>query len=158
MKIKSSKGFSLIELVIVIGILFILGEIAVLQFIKYKGNANLKEAVRAISGDIQLCRQMAVSENTHYRIMINVANNEYTIQKETSPSTWVDVFPVKSVSKDYSDIKIIGAPTFRTDKIIFQPRGTINAGTLEIQHTKLLSKASIITSLMGRVRIQYELR
>ena len=158
MKIKSSKGFSLIELVIVIGILFILGEIAVLQFIKYKGNANLKEAVRAISGDIQLCRQMAVSENTHYRIVINVTNNEYTIQKETSPSTWVDVFPVKSVGRDYGDIKIVGNPTFGADKIIFQPRGTINAGTLEIQHTKLLSKARIVTSLMGRVRIQYELR
>ena len=158
MKIKSSKGFSLIELVVVIGILFILGEITVLQFVKYKGNANLKEVVRVISGDIQLCKQMAVSENTHYRIVINVANNEYTIQKETSPSTWVDVVPAKSVGKDYGDIKIVGNPTFGADKIIFQPRGTTNAGTLEIQHTKLLSKASIITSLMGRVRIKYELR
>lgn len=158
MNIKSSKGFSLIELVIVIGILFILGEITVLGFIKFTGNANLKEAARAISGDIQLCKAMAVTKHTHYQIVLNVANNEYTIQKETSPSTWVDVFPAKSIGKNYGDIKIVGDPTFGDDKIIFQPRGTTSAGTLEIEHQKLFSKASIVTNLMGRVRIEYELK
>lgn len=158
MELKSTGGFSLTELLVVIAIISITATIAVPQFTKMKNNANLKEAAREISGDIQLCRRMAVSENVHYRIVINTANNEYTIQKETSPSIWVNVSSTKNVGGEYADVKIVGDPTYGADKIVFQPRGTTNAGTLKIQHEKSLSKASIVTSLMGRVRVKYELK
>jgi prepilin-type N-terminal cleavage/methylation domain-containing protein len=159
MKVKSAtRAFSLVELLIVIVILSILGTIAVPNFIKYRGNINLKQAAREISGDIQLCKQMAVAENVHYRIVLNVENNNYIIQRETSPSNWTNVSSIKNIGKDDASIKIIEDPTFESDKIIFQPRGTTNAGTLVIQHEQLLSRASIITSLMGRVRIKYELK
>jgi hypothetical protein len=68
------------------------------------------------------------------------------------------VSSIKNVGENDASIKIIGDPTFGGDKIIFQPRGTTNAGTLVLQHEKLLSRASIITSLMWRVRIEYELK
>ena len=159
MKVKSAaKAFSLVELLIVIVILSILCTIAIPNFAKYRGNTNLKEAAQEISGDIQLCKQMAVAENVHYRIVLNIENNNYTIQKETSPSNWTNVSSIKNIGKADTSIKIIEDPTFASDKIIFQPRGTTNAGTLVIQHEKLLSKASIVTSLMGRVRIIYELK
>ena len=158
MKIISAKGFSLLELLIVIVILTIVGTISAPNFIKYRGNTNLKEAAREISGDIHLCKQRAIAENVHYRIVLNVENNNYTIQKETSPSNWTNVSSIKNVGENDASIKIIGDPTFGGDKIIFQPRGTTNAGTLVLQHEKLLSRASIITSLMGRVRIEYELK
>ena len=155
---SAAKAFSLVELLIVIAILGILAAIAAPNFTRYKGNANLKAAAREISGDIQYCKQRAVAENVHYRIAISFENNNYIIQKETSTSNWTNVSSIKNIGKDDASIKIIEDPTFESDKIIFQPRGTTNAGTLVIQHEQLLSKASIITSLMGRVRIQYELK
>ena len=158
MKVKSAKGFSLIELLIVIAILSILCTQASPYFTKYMANVNLKEAARKISGDIQLCKRMAVAENTHFRMLINAAANEYTIQRKTSPSTWANVFSTIKVCGNDANIKIIGDTTYADDQIVFQPRGTTNAGTLKIQHEKILSQASIITSLMGRVRIQYDLK
>ncbi|MFA5321048.1 MAG: prepilin-type N-terminal cleavage/methylation domain-containing protein [Smithella sp.] len=158
MKVKSARAFSLVELLIVITILSILGTIAVPNFAKYRGNANLKEAAREISGDIKLCKQRAVAENIEYRILLSVANNTYTIQKETSPSNWENVYPTKKICEDDAHIKIIGNPTFAGDKIIFYTRGTTSAGTMEIQHEKMLSKISIVTSLMGRVKIKFDLK
>jgi prepilin-type N-terminal cleavage/methylation domain-containing protein len=159
MKVKSAaKAFSLVELLIVIAILGILAAIAAPNFTRYKGNANLRAAAREISGDIQYCKQRAVAENVHYRIVLNFEINNYIIQKETSPSNWTNVSSIKNIGKDDTSIKIIEDPTFGGNKIIFQPRGTTNAGTLVIQHEKLLSKASIVTTLMGRVRIKYEIQ
>lgn len=159
MKVTSAaKAFSLVELLIVIAIISILSIMSAPVFSKFRGNANLKEAVREISGDILLCKHRAIAENVHYRIILSVANNNYIIQKETGPSTWINVGSAKEIGEDDASIKIAEDPTFASDTIIFAPRGTTRAGTLVLQHDKLLSKARIITSMMGRVRIQYELK
>ena len=157
MKFGLSKGFSLVELLIVIALIAIIGAIAVPNFTKMRDNSNLKEAAREISGDIQLYKQQAVAENRRFRMVFDVDNNDYTVQRETT-SGWENVIANKKVGAGYDSIKIIGDPTFASDTITFQTRGTTNAGTLEIQHEKRLSTASIVTSLMGRVRVDYVLK
>lgn len=159
MQVKSAaKAFSLVELLIVITIISIIGTIAVSSFAKHRGNTCLREAARQITGDIQLCKQRAVAENVRYRIQLNFEGNNYIIQKETSPDIWINVSSIKNIGEDDAALKIFRDPTYGGEKIIFQPRGTTNAGTLEIQHEKFLSKASIITSLTGRVRIEYDMK
>jgi prepilin-type N-terminal cleavage/methylation domain-containing protein len=159
MKVKSTaKAFSLVELLIVIAIISVIGTIATSSFAKYRGNTCLREAAREITGDIQLCKQKAVSENVRYRILISVSSNHYTVQKETSPEHWTSVSSIKNIGEDDEAVKIIGDPTYGNDTIFFQPRGTTNGGTLILQHEKYLSTANIVTSFMGRVRIQYDLK
>jgi prepilin-type N-terminal cleavage/methylation domain-containing protein len=161
MKMKSAtKAFSLVELLTVIAIISILSIISMPGFAKYRGNTNLKEAVREISGDIQLCKQRAVAENLRYRLILNVTNNNYIMQKETSPSHWENVFSTKYIGEDDASVKIMNdpAPTFASNTIIFQPRGTTNLGTIVIHHEKFLSEASIKTNITGRVKVKYKLK
>ncbi len=155
---SKEDAFSLVELLTVIAIVSILGVISALSVVRYRGNTNLKEAAREITGDIQLCKQRAVAETTHYRILIIVESNAYIIQKKTSNENWTNMSSIKNIGEHDSAVKIVGHPTHGDHKIIFQPRGTTNAGTLIIRHDKILSTASIVTSLMGRVRIDYDLK
>jgi len=155
---KNKAGFTLIELLIVIALIAILAAITAPIFSTYRDNANLKEAVREISGDIQLYKQRAVAENTRYRMAFDVDNNDYTIQRETN-GVWNNVISDKQIGAGHEDtIKINGNTTFTNDTIIFQTRGTTSAGALEIRHEKRLSEAEIETNLMGRVRVTYDLK
>lgn len=156
--ISTAKAFSLVELLIVIVIISIIGTVATSSFAKYRGNACLREATREISGDIHLCKHRAVVENRRYRMLISVSSNNYAVQKETSPDHWTNVSPIKNIGVGDEAVKIIGDPTYGNETIYFQPRGTTNLGTLELQHEKYLSKVKIVTSLMGRVRVEYDLK
>jgi len=155
---STAKAFSLVELLIVIAIISIIGTISTSSFAKYRGNTCLREATRKITGDIHLCKHKAVAENVRYRILISVSSNNYAVQKETSPSHWTSVSPIKNIGDNDESVKIIGDPTHWNDTIFFHPRGTTNGGTLILQHEKFRSKASIVTSLIGRVRVEYDLR
>lgn len=156
--ISSVKAFSLVELLIAVAITSILFAISVISFSKLRANVCLREAARTISSDIQLCKTRAVSESVRYRIIIQMECNNYIIQKESSPGYWTNVSSVKNIGEQDDAVKIVKDPTYGGDMIIFQPRGTTNAGTLEIQHAKFLSTAKIVTSLTGRVRIKYDLK
>jgi type II secretion system protein H len=160
-KVRSSKGFSLIELIIVIAILGIVSAIAAPNFNKYRQNTNLKEAARDLASDISLYRQRAVAENLHYQIVFNQAANNYTVQRETTAGSGAYADLVPSVTKSPGNISAqitIFNITFPSAQITIQPRGTTSAGTVTLHHAGLPdgeANMDIIANPMGRVRVKY---
>jgi prepilin-type N-terminal cleavage/methylation domain-containing protein len=157
-KVRSSKGFSLIELIIVIAILGIVSAIAAPNFNKYRQNTNLKEAARDLSSDISLYRQRAVAENIRYQIVFNQAANSYTIHSLNPAVPDVTKRPSASGNVIISNSP---APSFTggVPIITIQPRGTMSGGTVTLQHTGRGSTATItLVQFTGRVpRIAYNL-
>ena len=158
MKIRKSSGFGLIELIVVMAILGVVFAVALPTFTKYRDNANLREAARDISSDIQFYKQHAISENVRYRITFNSGTNNYVIQKESVLN--LDDFSnvaTKQVGAGNSVISILGTPSFSggVPTITFAPRGTSTMGSLSLQHTKRLSTATITANLMGRTHVDY---
>ena len=62
MRIKESKGFSLIELMIVLLIIGIMATIASYSYRRYVNNANLRTAARQLATDINTMKGVAVSK------------------------------------------------------------------------------------------------
>jgi prepilin-type N-terminal cleavage/methylation domain-containing protein len=159
-KVRSSKGFSLIELMIVIAILGIVLAIAAPNFNKYRQNTNLREAARDLASDISLYRQRAVAENIHYQIVFNQAANNYTVQRETVLNSGVYnlLIVTKSPSAISSQVIISDnpLPSFSggVPNITIQPRGTMSAGSVTLQHTLSLLTKKITANTMGRVKVE----
>ena len=76
------KGFSLMELMIVIAIIGIVSTIAIPNFLSYRSDSRLRGAVRELVGDMQKTRISAVKNNETWAIVFDTANNRYVICSE----------------------------------------------------------------------------
>ena len=63
---SSAKGFSLVELLVVVAIIAIMAAVAVPQISRYFRNYQISSAVREVSGEIQAARNKAVMKNVNF--------------------------------------------------------------------------------------------
>jgi type IV pilus assembly protein PilA len=164
-KMKDNKGFTLLELVIVVIIMGIVAALAIPNFQAYAINRGLKSAARDIESDIQNLKARAGSVSRDYRMVINVGNNEYSVQRLEDPN-WVnppwnnapiDNYPSpKKPSTFGADIVITGT-TYGGDMVTFSPRGITNAGTINLRNSRG-STATIETNLTGRAHVEFSLQ
>jgi prepilin-type N-terminal cleavage/methylation domain-containing protein len=149
---KSRKGFTLVELMIVIALLAIIAAIGGVSLHAYTLNRNLKSAAREIVSDFFVYRSRAVSEGKTYRIAFDVNGSSYTIQPGTSTPV------TKSPSAFGSDIRIINANFGAGHTVNFLPRGTVSPfGNIKLENSRQ-SDATIKVNITGRTYVKFNLR
>lgn len=170
MKSTSKKGYSLIELLIVIAIVAILSTIATPFFTKIRDNGNLKDAAREIAGEIQLYKQMAMTENTRYFLLYYPYNHRIYYYRRTCASNCSVNFCYQYLRNrpisEYPTVQISGTPVFNNSPdcysgvnyLHFSPRGITGSGSVTLIHTKRGSTATISTTKMGKVNVTYDLK
>lgn len=143
-KDQGIKGFSLVEMLVVIALFAVMLTIAVSLLTSYRQNTNLREAAGALAEDIKLAKQRAVAENVNYTITFNQVNNSYRIQGGT--------YDVTKSPGDFGNGIFIYYQNFGGGVINFQTRGTCSAGTITLKNG-INSTVDIVINLMGRVKI-----
>lgn len=73
----SSKGFSLLEALIILSIIAILATVAVPSVVRQRQNAQLRDAVSTIRGDLEMARSWAIRENAFVPVIMNA--DGYTV-------------------------------------------------------------------------------
>jgi prepilin-type N-terminal cleavage/methylation domain-containing protein len=75
--IKRQKGFSLVEMMVVVSVFIILAAIATPSFTGWLANYRLKVAASDVRSALQLAKSTALKENADVVIWFNTANNTY---------------------------------------------------------------------------------
>jgi prepilin-type N-terminal cleavage/methylation domain-containing protein len=154
--IMSSKGFTLIELMIVIGIIGTLSAVALFRWWGFQNNTNLRTAASEIMSDISSCKQRAVSEGVQYCIQFTEGSPNYTINASSCTS------PTQTQTKrltSFGSGLLISNTNFNSDQLGFLSRGTLSSNTGRITLTNSSNSTAIITvNITGRTYVSYTMR
>ena len=159
-RMDDRKGFSLIEMVIVIAILGIVATFAVPAFQNYVRNRNLKTAAQEIASEFFVTRERALAENTTYRIVFDDINNQYTTEERTAlgPPVVYTIRQTKKISSSAAaDGIVINTSMANALIFTFQPRGTISSGTINLKNS-INSRAAITVNFPSRTYVVYNLQ
>jgi Tfp pilus assembly protein FimT len=133
---RSQRGFSLLEAVIVFCLIAIVVAIAAPMLQKMTRNGDLKAAARDIMGDFSYIRERAIAENTNLSIGFNTSADTYTVPGMAN---------AKSPKSFATDITMGVSFTHHSTTVTFQTRGTISPpGTNSIPLTNGLGSTASI--------------
>jgi competence protein ComGD len=152
----SDKGFSLIELTVVIGIVGILSALSLFGWRGYQDNTNLKTAVRQVMSDIASCKQRSVSEGIEYCMQFTDGSPNYSINASSCDA------PTQTQAKNLTSIGTgltVDNTNFNSDRVSFLPRGTLssNMGTIVLKNRKT-STATITINIAGKAYVSFTMR
>ncbi len=164
-------GFTLIELMVILGILAVLMTIAYPSFLRYYSNGNLRSAARDLIGDFNNQREramsgvpedLAVGGTRIHRITLNLGGNSYTLQRCTDTQnicgSWENLpgISVKTLSSFGNDIIFDSANANQT-VFDFQPRGTVSDGSFVLINGRG-SRATVTVNISGRAYVDFDMR
>ncbi len=86
------RGYTLIEILVVLAIIGIMSLVTVPQFVAYQQSAALKGAMRNFNADLRNCRQLAVARYVQVRLEFTSANS-YSFYYRTSPTAAWQTMP-----------------------------------------------------------------
>ncbi len=134
----SVSGFTVLELMVAIGIATIVMAVAIPSFLSWLPTLRLSSAARQVATDLQVARMKAISQNAAYTVTFTQATGTYTYGTDS-----------RDVGQLYPGITISSAPT----NPVFTPRGTASTtGTVTLSNGTATKQ--IVVSTVGRVTIQ----
>ena len=114
MRVRNDAGFSLGELITVMGILLVLGAIAIPSFIDWRSKAQLSRAARDVYSSLQKVKVEAVRRNQICGITFRDAENDFVIYVESDlPPYGYDGDEVVIKTVEWSDYPGVSLDTSR---------------------------------------------
>ncbi len=114
-----SQGFTLVEVLVAIGIIIIVGSVSWAGFVKYQPFLALSTASRDIATQLRLSQQLSITEQINHGIFFNTSTNEYQLKKF---STTTIILLTKNLPIGVNFCEIIGLSGAQA---VFNPYGSV---------------------------------
>ncbi len=116
---KLKTGFTLIEIMVAIGILAVLSSVFWVGFQSYQPSLSLSVASRDLATDLRLVQQLSITEQINHGIFFNTSINEYQLEKFGAETI------VLSAKQLPTNIVFCGITGLSGNRVIFNPYGSV---------------------------------
>jgi prepilin-type N-terminal cleavage/methylation domain-containing protein len=86
---RNSRGFSLVEMIVVVAIIGVLSLVSVPAFINFQRTQRIRGALRTFAGDIRTARQIAITRNVITRIEVTGTSTYQLLRSDDDGDTWI---------------------------------------------------------------------
>jgi type IV fimbrial biogenesis protein FimT len=151
---KDNRGFTLIEIMVVIAIMGVVGGIAAMNMIGWRGERQLEGVARNFMSDMQLARLQAIREAEEVSVVIDVVGMSYQMFVDINKNYVLDPEDrlLRNVSLDGGTR--IQSSTFAGNRTRLNTRGRPNVlGTLTFLNAAGTTRRVVINKV-GRLRIE----
>jgi type IV fimbrial biogenesis protein FimT len=153
----NAKGFSLIEVIVVMVILAIISALAAPSFSEWIEKYRVKSASRQLVTDLQLMKMKSISDKVQHRIRFINASNQYMLERyDASAPAWVQfdiVRDIASSTNPYFAKGVSFTQGLNGNNITFSPSGSANPFGTVIFTTGDQTR-NVVVSMTGRIRIE----
>jgi type IV fimbrial biogenesis protein FimT len=146
---RLNKGFTLVEIMVVIAIMAILGAIAAPNLRGFMAQKRLKGAARQVMSDMMWARMQAVSQNNRFKVTF-VNSSQYSIVDDNNNNGTADTgetVVTKDIHPDYQDVSLSA-----NGAVVFFPGGNAFGATFTLSNS--MGSKGVVVGSTGRVKIQ----
>lgn len=147
-----SKGFSIVEALIVVAILSLAGAIAIPHLISWRGNMRLISAVHELRANLETAKALAAKENTTVTLQFEPASGQYRMTYRDRDDAVVAIKAEQLPPEVRIDSTHPGY-TLTGDKTSFNSRGGADNGTIVLSNSSGKSK-KISISIIGKIEVK----
>jgi len=150
---RKNEGFTLLEIIVVVGILALATAIAVPNMINWRIRGQLRSAAENLKIDLLSAKSRAARENTAVFFLLDPDQGSYRIYFQRSGEDETSVMSRSLPSSVHFDT---GHPDFTLDDndTFFDPRGTTSDGGKIVIMNSIGMRKIIVISTLGRIRIE----
>ncbi|MEE8486951.1 MAG: GspH/FimT family pseudopilin [Gemmatimonadota bacterium] len=148
-RIHSERGFTLVEMLIVLSIVSLAMLMANTSFIRFRESSTLNRAARVIAADVALTRSYAIRHRKPVALVANESTQSYVIRDNAGTVYLNRAFDASSQMLIESlDVAVAG------DSVAFNERGLMSgAGSANIDISRHGAGRRVQVNAVGRWRI-----
>lgn len=155
--LRNENGFSLVEMLITVGLIGILAGVATVTLIRELPNYRLKDATRALFSDIQAARVYAIRNGMPCTLQqFPAGTDNYRLVQNGAVLKTVSLSAFSGVSFGSLD-STAPAPdsgTFASDSLTIQPSGLANTGRFYLKSSRTPPDGRLVdVTSIGRPKI-----
>lgn len=148
----SERGFSLLELLVVIIIMGVISALALPSFSKFLENIEMRKSIRSLSSILRFARSRAIQEGASHKV--NFEEKGLWVSKEDRDGRYIRLEGKRGANIILPELEVAPLSEGNEASITFYPKGTSSGGEIILEVRNEQAYRITVERITGKIRVE----